>query len=347
MRQSPIIIIPALAPGESLVWLVSRLREREAPVVVVDDGSGPAYDEIFRQAEQMGCIVSRHPENLGKGAAIKTGIQAAIDRWGQVGGYVTADADGQHLPEDILRVAEELERRPDALVLGTRDFSGKGVPPRSRFGNRVTSAVFRLTSGISCPDTQTGLRGIPPALTGLALSEEGDRYEYEMNFLTDAARTVPLVFVPIQVVYEDGNRGSHFRPLADSARIYGRFLRFALASLAGAAADYLLFYLFSRLLPLPRVRMIFAATALARLGSGLVNFLMNRHFSFRSDKPVEGELVRYAVLFFAQMGASAGLVSLLSRLPVPLLAVKIVVDTTLFFLSYQIQKDWVFRGGRR
>lgn len=344
--QSPIIIIPALAPDDRLVSLVGQLRGAELPIIVIDDGSGTEYEKIFQQAEKAGCVVVHHSQNLGKGAAIKTGIQEAVRRYGPSNAYLTADADGQHLPEDIIKVAEEMARRPDALVLGTRVFSAEGVPFRSRFGNRVTSAVFRLTSGISCPDTQTGLRGIPAALEPLALSVEGDRYEYEMNFLSDAARTVPLSFVPIHTVYHDRNTTSHFRPLADSARIYGRFLRFSLASLAGAVTDYLLFYLLSRVIVLPRVRMIFAATAIARVGSGLVNFVLNRYFSFQSNRPMGREMLRYTVLFFGQMGASAGLVAVLSQLAIPLITAKIVVDTCLFFVSYIIQKNWVFRKER-
>lgn len=344
--ERPTVIIPALAPDDSLIFLAGRLRGADFPVVIVDDGSGTEYEEIFHQARKEGCAVVHHEKNLGKGAAVRTGIREAKARYGSVGGWITADADGQHLPEDIIRVAEKMADRPDALVLGTRQFSAAGVPFRSRLGNRVTSALFRLTSGISCPDTQTGLRGIPAGLEPLALSEEGDRYEYEMNFLSDAARMVPLVYVPIRAVYRDGNRTSHFRPLADSARVYGRFLRFTFASLAGAATDYLLFYLLSRIIRLPRVRMIFAATAIARVGSGLVNFGLNRRFSFRSKRPVEGEALRYAVLFLGQMAASAGLVAALSRLPIPLLAAKAAVDTGLFLLSYRLQKNWVFRKGR-
>lgn len=344
--QTPVVIIPALTPDNNLVSLVGRLREEGLSIIVVDDGSGSEYAEIFQRVEKAGCVVVHHSQNLGKGMAIKTGIREGMARYGSGNAYITADADGQHLPEDIRKVAQEMACRPDALVLGTRQFDTGEVPFRSRVGNRVTSAVFRLASGISCPDTQTGLRGIPAALEQLALSVEGDRYDYEMNFLSDAARVAPFVFVPIRTVYYDGNRASHFRPLTDSVRVYGRFLRFTIASLAGAAVDYLLFYLLSRILILPQVRMIFAATAIARLGSGLVNFLLNRFFSFQSKKPMGGEMLRYTILFFAQMGASAALVALLSRLPIPLLVAKLIVDTGLFVVSYIIQKNWVFRKGR-
>ena len=345
--QKAIIIIPALDPNDRLIELVKELLVFDFRIIVIDDGSRAEYEEIFRKAEENGCIIARHSENLGKGAALKTGIREAVRLFGSGNSYITADADGQHLPGDILKIAEEMERRPDALVLGTRDLGTDNVPFRSRLGNKFSSVFFRLTNGISCPDTQTGLRGIPSVLEDLALSEDGNRYEYEMNFLSDAARTVPFCFVPIQTVYLDGNRTSHFRPIVDSARVYGRFLRFACASLIGAAADYILFYIASVIITLPQTEMIFAATAIARVGSGIVNYLLNRYFSFQSRKPMGSEIIRYGILFFCQMGASAGLVSLISLIPIiPVIVVKLIVDTCLFFVSFTIQKNWVFRKGR-
>lgn len=337
-----VIIIPAYKPESKLIRLMRDLRETGfGRIVVADDGSGAEYAGIFRQAEELGCVVKRYETNQGKGMAIKTALGAAVEHWGKAEGFVTADADGQHLPKDILAVAKTLAQEPDSLVLGVRNFDGEDVPSRSRFGNRVTSVFFRLISGVPCPDTQTGLRGIPSALLELALSEEGERYEYEMNFLMDAARRVPMRMVPIETVYEEKNRTSHFRPVADSLRVYGRFVRFALSSLAGAAVDCLLFYLITLLLVLAQTEKIFLATAIARVGSGTVNFLLNRHFSFRSRMPAGREIVRYIILFLGQMCASGILVALASNI-LPVLPAKILVDTLLFFLSFRIQKNWVF-----
>jgi len=377
-----VIIIPSFKPDEKMLCLVRELLAAGfARIVVVDDGSGTEYEDIFRRAEELGCILERHEKNFGKGAAIKTALRAVVsqgsrkqgegvfqekisgnggncghrgstsreEREGKGGsdcpGYITADADGQHLVKDILRVAEALVQHPEALILGSRDFSGKDVPPRSRFGNRVTSVLFRLISGVACSDTQTGLRGIPAGLLELALSEEGERYEYEMNFLMDAARKVPFYAVPIETVYEEKNRTSHFRPIADSLRVYGRFVRFALASIAGAVVDYLLFSLLTPVLAFAQTETIFLATAIARVGSGMVNFGLNRYFSFRSRMPAGREVVRYAILFLGQMWVSAGLVSLLAQLQFPILGAKVIVDTILFFFSFRIQKNWVFAGG--
>ncbi len=342
-----VIIIPALNPDRQLVSLVRELMAGGLDnIVVVDDGSSPDCAEIFSEVRTLGCTVVSHGRNKGKGAALKTGIRTAAEKHGG-NFYVTADADGQHLTADIIKVAQELLTHPECLVLGTRDFSDKDVPPHNRLGNRITSAIFRITCGKHCPDTQTGLRGIPPCLEELALSEEGNRYEYEMNFLMDASRLVEMRFVPIATVYRDGNKSSHFRVVADSVRVYGRFLRYVASSLTGAAADILLFYLLSLLFAgsvffSGETSVIFAAAVLARICSGVVNYTMNRVWSFRSGSPLGAEAVRYGVLFVAQMCASAGLTAAFSYI-LPSVAAKIVVDTCLFFISYVAQKNWVFR----
>lgn len=341
-----VIIIPAYQPEKKMVHLIQELQETGFQrIMVVDDGSGPEYAEIFHEAEGLGCVVVQYEVNQGKGAAIKTALGEAAAKWGRDQGYITADADGQHLPKDILKVAEALVRNPADLIIGMRDFSGENVPPRSRFGNRITSVFFRLISGVACPDTQTGLRGIPASLLDLALSEEGERYEYEMNFLMDAVRKVPMHLVPIETVYEEKNRTSHFRPVQDSLRVYGRFVRFLLASVAGAVVDCVLFEVFSLLLLFAQTEKIILATIMARVCSGIVNFGLNRRYSFRSRMPVGREIVRYGILFLGQMAASAVLVSMLAYL-LPALLAKVIVDTILFFLSFRIQKNWVFAADK-
>lgn len=316
-------------------------------IVIVDDGSSEAYGYIFAEAENLGCVVVHHEINRGKGAAIRTGIETALERFENVKAVVTADADGQHLPDDINRIREAVDEQTGALVLGIRDFNGENVPEKSRFGNHISALFFKLSTGIDCPDTQTGLRGIPRNLFRLALEESGNRYEYEMNFLSDAANQTKLKMVPIQTVYEDGNSKSHFRAVRDSIRVYGRPLRYAVSSLIGAASDYTLFYIFLRLFSgiLLQTRAIFAATVLARVGSGLINFTLNKNWSFASRKSAGREALRYFILFIAQMCTSAALVSILARIGLTAIFAKLIVDTCLFFVSYQIQKRWVFRKG--
>ena len=216
-----VIVIPAYEPDDRLTDLLETLeRSGFTRIVVTDDGSSPGCTPVFIRAGELGCIVVRHEHNLGKGAAIKTGIEKAVREFGPGIGIITADADGQHLPQDIIRISDALTAYRDHLILGVRDFSGENVPARSAFGNRITSALFKFETGISCRDTQTGLRGIPSKLVPLARSTRGDRYEYEMNFLVEAVKTTPLVMIPIETVYEYGNSRSHFRPVRDSLLIY-------------------------------------------------------------------------------------------------------------------------------
>ena len=158
-----------------------------------------------------------HPENRGKGAALRTGFAWIIEHApGEAA--VCADSDGQHRIRDVVRVATAV--RPGVIVLGGRRFTGK-VPLRSRFGNTVTRHVFRALSGIAVYDTQTGLRAYPHELLGWLMSVPGDRFEYEFQALLRARNAgVRIIEVEIETVYELRENSSHFRPLRDSWRIY-------------------------------------------------------------------------------------------------------------------------------
>lgn len=338
-----VIIIPTLNPNEKLVSLIGALKALGFQKIVVwNDGSGPEYENIWEKVRIMDCSLGNHEKNIGKGAAIKSAIAFAHKMYGQEKGYITVDGDGQHLPEDVKRVAEQMRKNPQELVLGVRDFSQKGIPFRSVFGNRMTSLIFRISTGLSCPDTQTGLRGIPASMREFALNVEGARYEYEMNFLTEAVSKYSIQMISIKTVYEDKNQVSHFRPVRDSILVYQRFCKYTVASLGGAAVDYLAFWLFLLLLPFSQFHEVWLATVLARILSGVVNYTLNHYWSFRSHAPVQGEVVRYGILFVSQMCISAVCVALLSEV-IPTIIAKLLVDTTLFLGSFFIQKKWVFR----
>src|SRR5690606_5955339 len=115
---------------------------------------------------------------------------------------ITADADGQHLASDMLKIGRQLEKSPQHVVLGARDFTKKDVPFRSRFGNRFTRLLFRLSTGATLTDTQTGLRGIPVHHLPELLTVLGERFEYEMNMLAALRRNrVVISEVMIETVY--------------------------------------------------------------------------------------------------------------------------------------------------
>jgi glycosyltransferase involved in cell wall biosynthesis len=341
----PIIVIPAYKPDGRLPELVDALRQSwDYPVVIVDDGSGPEYNRIFKALRRTGCTVLTHRVNQGKGAALKTGVRHAVSHYPISVGYVTADADGQHLPEDIAAVAEALMTTSNTLIMGTRDFSGEQVPFKSRWGNRISSFAFGLVTGRKCPDTQTGLRGIPAICTDLFFSTRGNRFEFEMNFLMAVARAdFPIQPLPIATVYEAGKHATHFHTLRDSFLVFEEILKFACSSLACAAIDISIFAALSYKILGTTASGFFLATILARLCSGGVNFVLNQRWVFDSSQK-KSELVKYLILFFCQMGASGLLTGQAATLIGSGIAAKIIVDGTLFIISYLIQKHLIFNS---
>ena len=211
------ILIPAYKPDDKLNKLIDDLKMAGfRNIVVVDDGGGETFRPFFVKAASQGAVVLTHEKNRGKGAALKTAFREILARFPDACGTVTADADGQHRPDDVIRVAESLRAHPDRLTVGTRTFAS-GIPFRSRLGNLWTIAEFRLLTGVTVHDTQSGLRGIPTALLPRLLTLPGERYDYEIRALVACVRSgKPPCEVPIATIYENGNATSHYRPLADT-----------------------------------------------------------------------------------------------------------------------------------
>ncbi len=343
MVRQQIIIIPVYKPTVQLIDLIAELKKCDfMNIVIVNDGSGEEYTEIFEKVRGLGCELVNHRKNYGKGQALKTGIRNARNIFGLDYGFITVDADGQHLVADVVKVAKAMSENPDSLIMGTRDFNVKNIPKKSYFGNKITSFVFNLNTGVSCKDTQTGLRGIPKLLVDLALNTEGKRYEYEFNFLSAAVETTDIVSLSINTVYFNSNESSHFRPVKDSLLVYGKPIKFLVSSILSAVFDLGVFYVFSLIFQFSLVGNIVLSTVIARLLSGVLNFTLNKKFVFMSSKKTKTEIIKYALLFFLVMGLSAlGTSGLTMALESSVIA-KIIVDAILFIFSYYMQKNWVF-----
>ena len=137
-NKRAVVLIPAYKPDERLIELTRELRDNDLDVLLVDDGGHEAFRHIFEACRELGAEVAVHAVNMGKGRALKTGINAAMLKWPDMTGIVTADADGQHTPKDILRLIDALHAHPDKLVLGSRAFTGN-VPFKSLWGNRCST----------------------------------------------------------------------------------------------------------------------------------------------------------------------------------------------------------------
>lgn len=318
-------------------------------MILVNDGSPEACDALFSRAEkEYGALVLTHAVNLGKGRALKTAFNECLLRYPDAPGCITADSDGQHTPACILRCMERMQKQPEALVLGCRNFDRENVPARSAFGNKLTRLVLKYLAGIRITDSQTGLRGIPRSFMKELLCVKGERFEFETNMLLEAKnREIPLSEVPIETVYLEENKGSHFNPILDSFRIYMIFGKFLFSSLSSSVLDLLLFQVFCALLRGEgggAFGYIAWATAAARVISAVYNFILNYRVVFRSRERMGRAAARYFGLALVQMACSAALVNLLyGRIGGAEVLVKIPVDVLLFFASFLIQREFVYR----
>lgn len=350
MKWETPIVIPSYEPDEKLPTLLQGLKETGfRNIVLVDDGSGEAYAGIFEEAEKIpGCRVLRHAVNQGKGRALKTAFNYCLREFPGLTGVVTADSDGQHSPECILACVEALLQNPSALVLGCRCFEGDDVPARSEFGNKCTRVVMKYLTGISVSDTQTGLRGIPAGFMERLLMVKGERFEFETNMLLETkSRKIPVVEVPIRTIYIEENKTSHFNPVRDSVKIYMIFGKFLFSSLSSSLVDLTLFSVFCFFLRGMRwggISYITAATVFARILSALYNYSLNLKVVFQSEGKITRTLPRYVLLALLQMSLSALLVGKLYPLFGGMeVLVKIPVDVVLFFLSFVIQREFVYK----
>ena len=350
------VLIPAYKPDEKmLVTLDELIKAGFSDILVVNDGSGEEFETIFEEVKKKSqCTLLVHPENKGKGAALKTAFRYFLDNREDKTCIVSADADGQHLTKDIIATAMAAAEQ-EKVVLGVRDFTDPNVPARSKMGNQITCGVFRLFFGMKIQDTQTGLRAFPRKYLEEILKAKGDRYEYETNMLFIINRKkIPLHEVKIETVYIEENKSSHFRVVRDSIRIYALILKYLLSSVGSAVLDELAFFLFknmgflANIIPIP---LTFTAAILARVVSSLFNFFVNAKVVF-GEKAGTKSFVKYYVLAAVQISISAAVVFLMEKVlhiesPAISTLIKAVVDTVLFFFSFRIQHKWVFNEGKR
>lgn len=363
------VIVPSLNPDEKLCKTINSLLEVGfTDIICVNDGSREDCLCFFpKESENITRLT--HEVNRGKGAALKTAFEYITKNRPDSLGAVTVDGDGQHAANDVLSCVIKMVEEKDKIILGCRDFSLSHVPKRSRYGNRITSGVFKLLCGLKISDTQTGLRAFPAKWYNDMLEVSGDRFEYETNMLLEMkARKIPYGEVKIETVYIEENKTSHFRPFRDSYRIYslifkftfGRFAKFLLSSVVSFVIDILLMYLFlelcDRLFAVDfsvktslSALLTFASKLLARVFSSFANFSINRKVVFAAENSYKTSILKYYCLAVPIALVSSVATAILELIPffgttflIALLG--LMVDCILFIASYVFQKKWVFNS---
>ncbi len=227
-----VVVIPLYNHADEVVDVIRGVLDCGLPVIVVDDGSTDASHETIRHIE--GITVLHHAQNMGKGAALMTGMTAAAGRYDWA---VTIDADGQHDPRDIHALVAAIPENGRPIILGRRQ--GMNAPDvlwTSRYGRKFSDFWVLLSGGRSVHDSQSGFR-IYPLPETLELNVKSGGYQFEIEVLVKAVwRNIPVVEAPVRVYYQPGEkRVSHFRPLIDflkNSRTFARliFQRFVLTA---------------------------------------------------------------------------------------------------------------------
>ncbi len=352
--QGIAILIPSYNPDDRLYGMVRALSEREAsPILVVNDGSHPAYDKLFAEVETVpNCILLLHETNKGKGAALKTAMAHCLEAYPDLRGVVTVDGDGHHRPEDVVACAQKL-KTSGQVILGQRRRGDKTLSKRGRFGNRLTSLALNFVCDFDIPDPLSGLRGIPIRYLPAFLETKGDAYDFETNMILDLKRkNIPFrTFTILGEYFADGSK-SHYRPFRDSVKITAELLRFFgqqfkyLGSSFGCyLVEYLLFGLLLGYLPGLGVRL---SNYICRLLSGTANFLVNKTLVFGVKKNNALTIVKYIAVVLLVMLVSTQLIVIVNWIfhteeNTVAKFVKMPVDVVMFFAGYLLQKKWVFK----
>lgn len=206
------VLLPGYNVARHLGELVPTIRHHlpKADLILVDDGS---TDGTAHVATELGLHVELHPQNRGKGVALRTGFEAALRRDARA--VITMDADGQHLPSEAKRFVEAW-RAGAHVVVGNRMAATDDMPWLRERTNEFTSFVISRLAGTRIPDSQNGYRLFDAAVLR-AVELESERYDLESEILIKAAALgFTIADVPISTVY--GDEVSSIHPVADTVR---------------------------------------------------------------------------------------------------------------------------------
>ena len=318
MNKEAVVLIPSYNPDESIMTeFLGKLHKSFKNIVIVNDGSSEDHKEYFASLEKKYPVI-RHHINLGKGRAMKNGINYILNSYPDASLIVMADCDGQHSIDDIKKVLGAAKENPDSLVLGVRDFDKNGVPLKSKLGNIITRNVLNLFVGPRISDTQTGLRAMSYDVAKSILEIPGERYEYETNTLiTSKKNRLPIKEVVIETIYINDNKTSHFNPVKDSIRVYKMFARYLIVSLISYFIEVITF---SKLIDKPKFFLsIVVYLLISKIISSLITFIINKHLDIA--------LVAVSIVF------NSLILLALQRTNANLIVIKIIIDLIVLVLG--------------
>lgn len=215
------VVVPVYNPPIQFAPFIRSLQENtSAPIILINDGSDKKFSSLFHSlGTHRRTKLITHEVNKGKGAALKTAMRYVSEYEKQSIGIITADADGQHITSDILACERIAKERHPALIIGARVDRAR-MPLRSRFGNAVTRTALQALHRQYVLDTQSGLRYIPKDLFAACGLSKFDKYDFELDMIIHAVKArIPIVEYPIQTIYINHNKASHYKLIKDTAYV--------------------------------------------------------------------------------------------------------------------------------
>lgn len=341
------IVIPAYNPDEKLIQSIEELYIHidGSNIIIVNDGSNEELSiRIFKyiHSKYNNIIILNHPINLGKGAALKTAFMYIMMFYPNVEGVVTMDSDGQHLVEDVLKVLHVMQeninnKNYNFLILGYRSF--KNIPFRSFIGNTISRYFYYLLTGKKLKDTQTGLRAISKKVMIESLKITYNRYEFETEQLLIAIENkVEIIEIPIQTIYYDNNKRSHFNPLLDSVRIYFVLLRYIFSSIAVAIFDLALFTI---ILFTSKFDNIYVLNLISRNASIVFQFFLLKNFVFKEKYSVLRFIIFILYVNFMGYISSFMQIKFNEFTNFGIIFSKVIIESILFIINFAFIRNIV------
>lgn len=206
MAKKTFIIIPAFNEGSVIKSVISDIKKQGyKSIIVVDDGS---TDDTFLKSNSQKVYLLKHFINRGKGAAIVTGINAAM--YLNADYIITMDADGQHEPKDLKKIEMSLKKGYD-VVLGYRDLVKDKAPILRVFANFIANILVYILYGINVKDSQSGLRGYSKKAV-LAMNISSERYEFDSYIIREMAKAkLKYKEVPIKIYYTEYSKSKIYK----------------------------------------------------------------------------------------------------------------------------------------
>ncbi|MDU1890201.1 MAG: DUF2062 domain-containing protein [Dysgonomonas sp.] len=211
-----VVLIPTYNNEKTLLSVIEDVKNYCENIIVINDGSTDSTATILQEINNIDIL--SHSKNKGKGSALKNGLLYAKEK-----GYhyaITIDSDGQHYPDDIPSFVDQIEHNPNTLLVGARNLTADNMPGKNSFANKFSNFWFKVETGITLEDTQSGYRLYPLNSLG-NMKYYTAKYEFELEALVfQAWKGVEIKNIPVKVYYPpQGERVSHFRPFRDFTRI--------------------------------------------------------------------------------------------------------------------------------